>query len=175
MVRRLVAVALTFPLVAGSCAAANEPQQPPIGPVIDLANIIPEADEARLDSKLRAYFRENCIAIIVASTPSLEGQDIDSYGNRLANSWNISDPGALVLVAPTGRKVRLELSRAVNTVISDSAAQQVIDEAFLPHYRAGNMALGTIEGTEAMIARLDANRGKDGLNRTSCRSLKAAA
>lgn len=171
--RQFVAVALTVPLMLGCANAADELSQHPDGPISDLAAIIPDDREAQLDQKLRAYYKANCIAVIVASTPSLQGSAIEPYATNLANKWGIGDPGVLVLVAPTERKVRLEVSRAANRVLSDSAASTIIADNILPELRAGRLAEGTIRGTEAVMSFFDASRGRDGLDRTACHTWKA--
>lgn len=171
--RQYVAVALAIPLVMGCAKAADELPHRPDGPISDLAAIIPDDREAQLDQKLRAYYEANCIAVIVASTPSLHGSAIEPYATNLANTWRISDPGVLVLIAPAERKVRLEVSRTANRVLSDSAASRIIAENILPEFRTGNVADGTVRGTEAIMSFFDAHRGYDGIDRTACQTLRA--
>lgn len=172
--RQFVATALTIPLLVG-CADASAGLPPrPDGPISDLAAIIPDGREALLDGKLRAYYEANCIAVIVASTPSLEGSAIEQYANSMANTWEVSDPGVLVLVAPAEGQVRLEVSRAANRILFNSAASRIISEEFLPEFRAGRLAEGTIRGTEAVMSFFDAGRDHDGLDRTACHTRKTA-
>lgn len=172
--RQFVAVALTIPLLVGCAKATDELPHRPDGPISDLAAIIPDDREAQLDQKLRAYYKANCIAVIVASTPSLQGSAIEPYAANLANSWGISDPGVLVLVAPTERKVRLEVSRTARRVLSDSAASQILADDVLPDLRAGRLAEGTVRGTDAIMAFFDAHRGQAGLDRTACQTARAS-
>jgi len=162
-------------LVAPTPLVANELPPRPDGPVGDLADILPPADEARLDVLLRSFYAENCIALIVASIPSLEGQDIDSFGTRLARAWTVSDPGVLLLIAPNDRRTRIELSVAVNRVISDDAARKIIEDNLIPHFRVGNYVAGTFSAVNAVIARLNADRANDGLDRTTCHQPAEAA
>lgn len=173
--RQFVAVALAIPLLVGCAKAADELPHRPDGPISDLAAIIPEDREAQLDQKLRAYYEANCIAVIVASTPSLHGSAIEPYATNLANTWGISDPGVMVLVAPTERKVRLEVSRTANRVLSDSVASRIIAEDIVPEFRAGHLAEGTVRGTEAIMSFFDAQRGHDGIDRTACHTARASS
>ncbi|MFN5819334.1 MAG: TPM domain-containing protein, partial [Novosphingobium sp.] len=89
----------------------------PIGPVLDAAGIIPDADEAALDAKLRAYNKDTGRAIIVATVPSLDDQPVDAYAQQLAEAWDIggaeTEQGVLFLVAPTERKIRIHTARGV--------------------------------------------------------------
>lgn len=176
--RRLLATLATLPLLAGASACAQDLPPRPYGPVADLADILPGEQEADLDAKLRSYFEANCIAVIVASVASLEDKPIEVYANRLARSWEIGDPqtnqGLLVLVAPRERRVRIEISNAVNKVITNAMAKSVIEQDITPLYRKGDLAGGTVRGVDAIIARLDAGRGTDGLDRQSCHKAKVA-
>lgn len=156
------------------CSDTVELSPSPVGPVSDLAAIIPDDREALLDRKLRAYYEANCIAVIVASTPSLQGSAIEPYATNMAKTWEISDPGVLVLVAPTEQQVRLEVSRTANRALSDSAASRIIANDILPEFRAGRLAEGTIRGAEAVMSVFDASRGHDGLDRTACHTREAA-
>jgi uncharacterized protein len=177
--RRILAALATLPLLAGASACAQDLPPRPDGPVADLANILPEQQEAYLDKKLRAFFDGNCIAIIVASVDSLKDQPIETFANRLAKGWEIGNfhahQGMLVLVAPQERKVRIEISNSVNRVITDKMAKAIIDQTMVPAYRTGDLATGTLSGVDAIIARLDAGRGSDGLDRESCRAAEVSS
>ncbi len=183
--RRLLRTMAVFPLAAGTlaCAQPTQPAQPamprPDGPIGDYAAVLPSGPEAALDAKLRGFFAANCIALIVATTPSLKGQPIAQYANELARSWNIGDrhtaQGILLLVAPNDRKLRIEISSAVNRVITDEIASEIIRGTITPLYRKGDLAGGTIVGVDALISRLDAGRGTDSLDRTSCHEPKGTA
>ncbi len=183
--RRLLRTLAVFPLTAGTlaCAQPTEPPLPdlprPDGPVGDYAAILPSGPEAALDAKLRKFFEANCIALIVATTPSLKEKPIAQYANELARRWDIGDSrtlqGILLLVAPNDRKLRIEISRPVNRVITDEIAPEVIRSDITPLYRTNDLVGGTISGVDALIARLDAGRGTDGLDRTSCHQPKGTA
>jgi uncharacterized protein len=169
---RLLVVLAAFPLLLGTSACASDLPQRPNGPIGDFADILPAKQEAELDTKLRAFFDVNCIALVVASVSSLQNEAIDRYANRLAKNWEIGDAhskqGLLLLVAPHERRVRIEISNAVNRVITDADATSIIQDTIVPSFRTGDLASGTIRGADAIITRLDAGRDTDGLDRTSC-------
>jgi uncharacterized protein len=183
--RRLLRALAVFPLTAGTLACAQPTQPPspdlprPDGPVGDYAAVLPKEAEAALDAKLRKFFDANCIALIVASTPSLKGQPIAQYTNDLARRWGIGDrrtlQGILLLAAPNDRKLRIEISRPVNRVITDEIAAEVIRSDMTPLYKKGDLVGGTVSGVDALISLLDAGRETDGLDRTSCHQLEGTA
>lgn len=163
---------LALPLFGGTAACANEPPRHPAGPVADFADILAPSQEAYLDQELRRYFDENCIAIVVASVASLDGQPIETYANRLARSWQIgsteSQQGVLILVAPNEQRVRIEISRSVNRVLTDDLAEAIIRRDMTPRFQSGDLEGGTIGGATAIVSLLDSTRATDGLDRTSC-------
>ena len=79
--RAAVLWALLLALVS-SAAWAQLPARPE-GPVADYADIIPTAEEAQLDAKLRAWTEHSGRPIVVATVPSLNGEEIEPYAVRM--------------------------------------------------------------------------------------------
>ncbi len=109
-----VNVLLAALLLAGLAAPANAAFPPhPDGPIYDGANIIPPQDEAALDARLREFDKRTGNAVIVATVPSLDGDEIEPYAAKLFETWGIGgkdrDTGVLLLVAPKEHKVRIEV------------------------------------------------------------------
>jgi uncharacterized protein len=112
----LFRVLLAFALAAGFGAGAYAAIPPrPQGPILDQANLLPPADEAALDQRLRAYNASTGRAVIVATVSSLDGLDEVNYGQELAEAWGIggenTEQGVLLLVAPKERRVRIATAR----------------------------------------------------------------
>jgi uncharacterized protein len=144
--------------LSASAAKAELPPRPQ-GPVADLAAIIPDAEEAALDARLRAYNRDTGRAIIVATVPSLDGQVIERYAQDLARSWQIggaeSQEGVLVLVAPTERKLRIHAAVGAQGRLTDGLASRIIRETMTPRFKAEDYGGGIAAGVEQIIAQLD--------------------
>src|SRR5690349_14299942 len=87
-------------LVAAPAHAALPPR--PAGPVLDQANVIPDAEETALDAKLRAYNAATGRAVIVATVNSLDDLPIEDYAQQLSEAWDIggakTEEGVLLLV-----------------------------------------------------------------------------
>ena len=100
-------------LIGGAATAAIPPR--PAGPVLDQADVLPPAEEAALDQKLRAYNATTGRAVIVATVSSLDGLDEVTYGQQLAEAWGNggkeTEQGVLLLVAPKERRVRIATAR----------------------------------------------------------------
>jgi uncharacterized protein len=126
--------------------------------VLDEANILPPVDEARLDQRLRELWERTGNALVVVSVKSLGGESIENYAYNLFNTWGIGDTrtnrGILLLVAPSERKVRIEVGCGLETTISDVTAGRVIRDEITPDYAKGDLAGGTMAGVDELIERL---------------------
>jgi len=150
----LAALALLVPL-----AARAQPTFPPLtGRVVDAAGILPADEKARLDQKLAALETQSHRQLVVATLPSLQGYDIADYGYQLGRAWGIgqkdTNNGALLIVAPKERKVRIEVGYGLEGVLTDGMSSLIIQQAIVPRFKAGDMAGGIEAGTDAIVQQL---------------------
>lgn len=128
------------------------------GLVVDAANVIPPAEEAQLTAQLQALQQRNGRQLVVATIPSLEDRDIADYGVRLIRAWGVGlkddDQGAILIVAPNDRKVRVEVGYGLEGVLTDAFSSLVIQRQILPAFREGNFARGIADGTTALVEQL---------------------
>lgn len=155
--------ALAFLLAAaaflsGALPAAAQQFPALTGRVTDAANVIPADVEARLEQKLEALETQSQRQFVVATIPSLEGYDIADYGYRLGREWGIGDKdrndGALLIVAPNERKVRIEVGYGLEGVLTDGLSSIIINQDIVPRFKAGDMPGGIEAGADAVIAQL---------------------
>jgi uncharacterized protein len=125
------------------------------GRVVDAANILPPEQEASLDAKLAALEQAGGRQLVVATIPDLQGYAIEDYGYRLGRNWAIGrksvNDGAILIVAPTERKVRIEVGYGLEPIVTDALSSIIIQTKILPAFRGGDMAGGIIAGTDALI------------------------
>jgi len=156
---RLIWLVLASLAAFGAVSASAALPARPEGPILDAANIIAPADEAALDAKLRAYDRATGRAIIVATVPSLDGQDIVSYAQELAESWGIggqeSENGVLLLVAPAERELRIATARGVQERLTDIMSGRIIRDVIVPRFKQDDYSGGIVAGVDAIIQQLD--------------------
>ncbi len=128
------------------------------GRVVDAANIIPADVEARLDQKLATLTEQSRRQLVVATLPSLQGYEISDFGYQLGRAWGLGDKarndGALLIVAPNERKVRIEVGYGLEPVVTDGLSFLIIQNAILPKFKAGDMPGGIEAGADALIAQL---------------------
>src|ERR1700692_2602537 len=105
----LVVVLLAALWASAALAAANFP--PLTGRVVDQANILSPVTKADLERKLADLEQKSRIQLVVATVPSLGGEEIEPYANELFRAWKLGEAkennGALLLIAPKERRGRL--------------------------------------------------------------------
>ncbi|MDE2362531.1 MAG: TPM domain-containing protein [Hyphomicrobiales bacterium] len=148
-----LAAAALLALVTAAVAAFNFPQL--TGRVVDAANIIPPATRAALETKLATLEDKSGIQLVVATVPSLEGSDIETYSVELARAWKIGEAkknnGLVLLVAPNERKVRIEVGYGLEGTMTDALSSVIIQSAVIPKFRSGDFAGGIVAGVDAII------------------------
>jgi len=134
------------------------------GRVVDNAGLLTPAREARTTAQLAALEARTSDQLVVVTTPSLGGRSIEQYGLALGNHWHVGqrgkDNGVLLIVAPNERRVRIEVGYGLEAILTNARAQQIIDDAILPHFRNNDFPEGIRAGTDAIIALLVAHAGE---------------
>ncbi|WP_374574288.1 YgcG family protein [Phenylobacterium sp.] len=152
----ILALAVAAVTAAGALAA---PKFPPLtGRVVDDAKILSPATEERLTGELKALEDKTGHQMVVVTVPDLQGYPIEDYGYQLGRTWGIGDKdrddGVLFLVAPSERKVRIEVGYGLEPVLTDALSSLILQRQVIPAFKAGDMEGGVVAGTEAVIAQL---------------------
>ncbi len=128
------------------------------GRVVDGANLLSPAQEADLTAKLAELETKNRRQLVVVTLPSLQNYEIADYGYRLGRAWGIGEKrvnsGALLIVAPNERKVRIEVGYGLEPILTDALSSVIIQRQILPAFRKGDMGAGIVAGTDALVALL---------------------
>ncbi len=125
--------------------------------VVDAANILSPQQEQALSSKLIAQKQASGRSLVVATIPDLQGYDIADYGYRLGRAWGIGDKnsnGALLIVAPAERKLRIEAGYGLEGVLTDALSLQIVRTVIAPRFKAGDMPGGIDAGVDAITGLL---------------------
>ena len=156
MLRHLLTLAFAVLLGSGTATAQTLPKF--TGFVVDAANVIPPDQEAALTKRLDDLQKTTGNQLVVATVPDLEGYPIEDYGNRLIRSWGVglkdANNGAILLVAPNDRKVRIEVGYGLEPVLTDAFSSVVINQDILPRFKAGDIPGGIVAGTNAVADQL---------------------
>ncbi len=129
------------------------------GRVVDAAGVIPADVEAQLATKLADFETRTQRQLVVATVPSLQGYEISDYGYQLGRSWGLGgkerNDGAILLVAPTEKKVRIEVGYGLEPVLTDGYSALVIQNTILPAFKADDMPGGIVAGADAIIKQIE--------------------
>lgn len=156
MVRRaLSALILALAAIVWPAAAWAKFEPPPLrGHVVDEANALDDAAEARIAARLEALRQQKGFAIVVYLPASLRDLTIEDVAYDTFNAWGIGtekdDDGVLLVVAPTERRVRIETGLGVGDRITDVQSSRIIREIMTPRLAAGDMPGAVDQGTRAI-------------------------
>ena len=157
LLRLLAGLAL---LLWAALAAAQDVLPVPAltGRVVDQTGTLSPAQQGALDAKLAAFEAQAGPQIVLLLVPVTAPEDIASYAQRVADSWKIGrrdvGDGLLLVVAKNDRKVRIEVSKALEGAIPDLAARQIIDSAIRPAFRADDYAGGLNAAVDRLMQRI---------------------
>jgi uncharacterized protein len=154
----LVVLAFAFGL-SGASPALAAPTFPALtGRVVDDAHVLSPQTQTELTAKLAALEEKTGDQVVVVTLPSLQGYEIEDYGYQLGRAWGIGQKGknngALLIVAPNERKVRIEVGYGLEPVLTDALTSVILQQAVLPRFRAGDVEGGVVAGTDAIIGQL---------------------
>jgi uncharacterized protein len=145
---RACAFLLAGLLATGVMAAPTFPAL--TGRIVDQAAILSAADRAEIEETLRALDARASDQVVVVTVRSLQGYAIEDYGYQLGRHWQIgqagTNNGVLLIIAPTDRKVRIEVGRGLEPQLTDTMSKLIIDNAILPAFRRGDFPGGIKAG-----------------------------
>ena len=143
----LTAIALV--IVAFVCSSPASTPQPPAIPrdyVVDLAGVIPEDVQARLNAYLKELEQKTTAQVLVLTVQSLDGQSIEEFAFKTKEEWKLGqkgkDNGVLIVVAVKDRKYRLEIGYGLESVLPDSMVGSIGREYLVPYFRKGDYGAG---------------------------------
>lgn len=153
------AIALGFAFWC-ALATAQEVQVPPLsGRVVDAAGVLDATQKRALESKLEAFELRKGTQIVVLIIDSTVPEPIESFGIRVAETWKVGrkgvDDGLLIIVASGDRAMRIEVGYGLEGVIPDATAKRLIEEVFIPGFRAGDINQGLSAGLDRVMALID--------------------
>lgn len=121
----------------------------------DNAGVLSQQDKAMLEYLVKAEDDSTSNQIAVLIIPSLEGDDIDSYSLRVAKEWKLGnekkDNGILWLIAIKERRMRIEVGRGLEGVLTDAQSSRIDRNRVAPYFRQGDYSTGVKEGVVAII------------------------
>jgi uncharacterized protein len=144
---RALIVALAL-LCATSAIAQKFPQL--TGRIVDEANLLSAQDKQAVEADIKALEEKSTDQLVVYTARSLQGYPIEDFGYRLGRQWQIGQQGknngAILIIAPNDRKVRIEVGRGLEPQLTDLMTKLIIENAILPAFRRSDFAGGIKAG-----------------------------
>ena len=139
----LPAVALDFPALSGR--------------VVDDAGILDAATRAALTEKLADAGSQDHRPAGGGDAQVAAGHLDRGFRGRARTALARSDRqdknnGALLIVAPNERKVRIEVGYGLEGTLTDAVSRLIIENAIIPRFRAGDFAGGITRGVDDIIS-----------------------
>jgi uncharacterized protein len=131
------------------------------GPVVDDAGIMRAQTVRALERGIVALKESGGSQLTVLTVKSLEGLTVEQAGIKVLDAWKLggekTDNGAILLVAPQERKVRIEVGQGLEGNLTDADSKRIIEEAILPLFRTGDFDSGILVGIYQISRKTDPN------------------
>ena len=141
------------------------------GYVNDQADMISSGLELKIENYLREFERSDSTQVAILTIPSLEGEAVEEYAIRVAESWALGqkgkDNGVLLLVARDDRKIRIEVGYGLEGRLTDLLAGRIVDNEISPYFRQGNFEGGIIAGINGITSAVRGEYKGDGRTATT--------
>jgi uncharacterized protein len=125
------------------------------GRVVDEAGVLDPSTEKLITDKLAAVEAKSGDQIVVATLKSLQGTSLEDFGVQLGRFWGIGQKdknnGAILIVLPNERKVRIEVGYGLEGALTDAVTRLIIQNAILPRFKVGDFQGGITRGVDDII------------------------
>ena len=148
--RGFVIVAVTLMMAAVAFAATTFPAL--TGRVVDEASLLTPEQVVILNNRLADVETKSGHQVAIAIVKSLDGLEIADYSNQLFRSWHLGqkdkNDGVLLVVAPTERKVRIEVGYGLEGDLTDATSSVIIRKDIVPKFKTAEYFSGFYAATE---------------------------
>lgn len=155
-----------FALLLASFSLAVKPPIPdmPSRYVVDLAGIIDDGVEMRLNGFLQELEQKTTDQMVILTVNSLEGEPVEDFLVDVAhNKWKLGqkgrDNGLLFLVVPGEKVARFEIGYDLEGVLPDSLVGSIGREYLVPYFRKGDYSTGILGASLAVIHEIASEAG----------------
>jgi uncharacterized protein len=125
------------------------------GRVNDYANMLSPGVSQRLEQVLADFESSDSTQIVVLTINSLEGESLEGYSIKVAEAWQIGraklDNGAILLISKQEHKIRIEVGRGLEGVLTDLVSGRIIRGDMAPHFKNNDYDTGITAGVYSII------------------------
>lgn len=161
---RILILTLISVIILQCFAMAKYTAPKPIGYVNDFAEILSSETKTKLENNLKELDSQTGAQIALVTLKSLNGYPIEDVGLTIGRDWKVGQKGknngVVILVAPTEKKLRIEIGYGLEGTITDSMAGRIRDQYMIPYFKIGDYEKGIIYGTTAITTKIADSYGK---------------
>jgi uncharacterized protein len=125
------------------------------GRVNDHAGMLSASAVSELELLLKTHEDSTSNQIAVLLVPDLEGEDLESYSLKVAETWKLGqeekDNGVLLLIVRDERLVRIEVGSGLEGALTDAVSGRIIRGEIVPRFRDGDFDGGVRGAVNAII------------------------
>jgi uncharacterized protein len=126
------------------------------GRVNDTAEMLSFGTVNELEMILKAHEDTTSDQVVVLTIPKLEDESLEEYSMKVVDTWKLGqagkDNGVLLLIVRDDRKLRIEVGKGLEGVLTDAISGAIIRNEITPRFREGKYDEGVKAGVHAILA-----------------------
>ena len=138
-----------------SVLALDVPNPPKNGYVLDQTQTLTKEEIQSMNRMGLEVQKKTKAQIAVLLIPTLDGEDVSDYANRVFRAWGIGDKeknnGVLFLIALKDKQMRIEVGYGLEGAINDGKAGEILDQYAIPYFQKGKFGLGVMETYKVLV------------------------
>jgi uncharacterized protein len=154
--RALLAAAL---LLAPQLTAAQMPVPPLKSRITDVTGALSSGQIQTLEQTLAAFEARKGVQVAVLIVPTTQPETVEHYAARVFDEWKLGHEGVgdgvLLAIAKNDRRLRIEISYGLESVLDNPTLQRIIDEEIVPRFKQGDFYEGVSAGVEHIMEVID--------------------
>lgn len=146
-----------------SVLALDVPNPPKNGYVLDQTQTLTKEEIQSMNRMGLEVQKKTKAQIAVLLIPTLDGEDVSDYANRVFRAWGIGDKeknnGVLFLIALKDKQMRIEVGYGLEGAINDGKAGEILDQYAIPYFQKGKFGLGVMETYKVLVGEVSKEYG----------------
>ena len=133
----------------------------PVGFTNDFEGLFTVEQRDQLDRKIIDFENKTTIQICIVTldTSYVSEKQFNALALHIANKWGVGakgkDNGVTICICNGYRKMRICNGYGIEKILSDNETKSIVDNYFIKGFREGNNYKGTMDGLDALIAKLN--------------------
>lgn len=133
--------------------------------VNDFGKFLTAGEKQYLEKELVGYYKKTSNAIVIITLDSLTDPQtkkeytVEETALLYFNKWGIGDSiknnGVLLLLSRKPHRVRIEVGKGLENILTNAVCQQIVDDKLVPAFKEGLFFTGIKEAVEALENNLD--------------------